>query len=91
MAVVLFFIIYFLVPGASERFFGTSIRDSRIAEVTEEAASIVSSELPDLSADDITALLSDPKVTQFIISAGSVSSDVVSQVVEYVKNEVGAR
>lgn len=87
MAAILFLIIYFLAPGAAERFFGTSIRDSRIAEVTGEAEAIISSEMPELSSEDIAALLSDPKVSQFIISAGSASADVVSSVVDYVKAE----
>lgn len=90
MALFVFFIIYFLAPGAAERFFGTSIRDSRIAEVTTEAASVISSQMPELDTAQIEALLKDPKVSQFIISAGSASADVVSSVVDYVKNEVVA-
>lgn len=87
MAVMLFFIIYFLAPGAAMRFFGTSIRDSRVAEVTEGAYETIISDDPSISSDRIMEILSDPKVVQFIISSGLSTEEASAEVVAYVQSE----
>ena len=89
LAVVLFFVIFFLAPGASQRFFGTSIKDAKIKEVTAEATTILTDKITSLDEDDIKELLNDPKVRQTIINATSTSKDVVAEVVSYVQNEIG--
>jgi len=87
LSVVVFFLLYFLFPGASEQFFGTSIKDTQVARASESVLTAL--EETDLSAEDLQKAkkaLEDPRVKQAFISAKEVSSETISSVTAFIKD-----
>lgn len=98
LAVIIFFVLFFLVPDSAELFFGTSVRSARVAEAAEAAvdtvsdmtmddavnavASYIRSIDPSVAVDQAKALASSPEFSQIVDQVQEKGSAAVSQAAE---------
>jgi len=89
LSVVVFFILYFLFPGASFQFFGTSIKDKQVAKASDTVIAML--EESGLSEEEIAkaeSALEDPRLKQALIGIKNITAESLSAVAALIKDEL---
>lgn len=98
LAVVIFFVLYFLVPESAQRFFGTSVRDSAAAEkvdstvdelqdadmndIMDQVSAYISSVDPAVTVDQLKQILSSPEAKELMEQVQETGNAIIPEVAD---------
>ena len=85
-SIIVFFVIYLLVPEVSLKFFGISINSDKYIEETVEK-SLAEADLPAGVADDITSYLNSDEGEAFISNMQEAAGGAAESVIAFVGSE----
>ncbi len=86
LSVVVFFVLYFLFPGASLQLFGTSVKDRHINKASESVMEILAES--DLSEEELARIevaLEEPRVKQALMGVKDTTATSLSAITSYIE------
>lgn len=90
LSIVVFFVLYLFVPEAAQQFFGTSIRDNKVAEssnvIIEMAAA--SGEYSEQQIEKLKDYLKSGKAKNTLVKIGTITSEGAKEFVNTIKDSL---
>lgn len=90
LSFVVFFVLYLFVPEASQQFFGTSIRDGKVSEMSNEIMdmAVSSGQYSEEQLEKLKDYLQSGKAKNTLLKIGTITSEGAKEFVNTIKDSL---